>query len=265
MTDIRPTLERLYALTGRGKQLGLQRMEAGCEKFGHPERAFKAVHVAGTNGKGTVSAFIASMLNASGKKTGLYTSPHLCRFAERIQIDGEPISDAALAPLLNRVMDEVPEASFFEVATLAAFLAFREAKVEYAVLEVGLGGRLDATNVIPPPEIAAITRIAFDHVSELGDSLAKIAAEKAAIIKSGTKVVLGKIHPEALAVITARIREVGAEELTLGSPEPIPGAPLAYPRIAMIGTKIRTMPTSPAQPVTRARVAHGSDCLTRYI
>lgn len=199
--------------------------------------------MAGTNGKGTVSAFVASMLRASGKKVGLYTSPHLCRFAERIQIEGEPLDDARLAAVLNRVMDEVPDATFFEVATLAAFLAFQEAKVDYAVLEVGLGGRLDATNVVPPPEVAAITRVAFDHMSELGDTLGKIAYEKAGIIKAGSKVVLGKLHPEAAAVIEARIREVGAEEVPLGSPEPIPGAPLAYPRIAMIGTNLAVATT----------------------
>lgn len=244
MTELKPTLERLYGLIGRGRKLGLERMEAACEKFGHPERSFKAVHVAGTNGKGTVSAFVASMLSASGKKTGLYTSPHLSRFAERIQIGGEPISDEQLVPLLNRVMDEVPDATFFEVATLAAFLAFQEAGVEYAVLEVGLGGRLDATNVIPPPEIAIITRVAFDHIEELGDSLGKIAVEKAGIIKKGCKVVLGKLHPEALAAVSARVREVGAEELPLGSPEPIPGAPLAYPRIAMIGTNLAVATTA---------------------
>jgi len=263
VTELKPTLERLYALGHRGRKLGLERMEAACEKFGHPERSFKAVHVAGTNGKGTVSAFVASMLNASGKKTGLYTSPHLCRFAERIQIDGEPISDAELVPLLNRVMDEVPDATFFEVATLAAFLAFREAKVDYAVLEVGLGGRLDATNVIPPPEVAVITRVAFDHINELGDSLGKIAVEKAAIIKQGSKVALGKLHPEALAVVTARIREVGAEELPLGSPEPIPGAPLAYPRIAMIGTNLAVATTvARALKISPERMAEGIEGLS---
>ncbi len=243
MTDLRPTLERLYGLIGRGQKLGLERMQSACERFGHPESSFRVVHVAGTNGKGTVSAFVASMLRASGKKVGLYTSPHLCRFAERIQIEGEPLDDARLAAVLNRVMDEVPDATFFEVATLAAFLAFQEAKVDYAVLEVGLGGRLDATNVVPPPEVAAITRVAFDHMSELGDTLGKIAYEKAGIIKAGSKVVLGKLHPEAAAVIEARIREVGAEEVPLGSPEPIPGAPLAYPRIAMIGTNLAVATT----------------------
>jgi dihydrofolate synthase/folylpolyglutamate synthase len=263
VTELKATLERLYALGHRGRKLGLERMEAACEKFGHPERTFKAVHIAGTNGKGTVSAFVASMLNASGKKTGLYTSPHLCRFAERIQIDGEPISDAELVPLLNRVMDEVPDATFFEVATLAAFLAFREAKIDYAVLEVGLGGRLDATNVIPPPEVAVITRVAFDHINELGDSLGKIAVEKAAIIKKGSKVALGKLHPEALAVVTARIREVGAEELALGSPEPIPGAPLAYPRIAMIGTNLAVATTvARALKISPERMAEGIEGLS---
>jgi dihydrofolate synthase / folylpolyglutamate synthase len=218
-------------------------MQSACERFGHPERSFRVVHVAGTNGKGTVSAFVASMLRASGKQVGLYTSPHLCRFAERIQIDGEPIDDVRLAAVLSRVMDEVPDATFFEVATLAAFLAFQEAQVDYAVLEVGLGGRLDATNVIPPPEVAVVTRVAFDHMQDLGDTLGKIAHEKAGIIKPGSKVVLGKLHPEAAAVIAARIREVGAEEVPLGSPEPIPGAPLAYPRIAMIGTNLAVATT----------------------
>ena len=244
MSDYSNTLTNLYGLIGRGRKLGLERMQEACERLGHPEKSFKAIHVAGTNGKGTVCAFTASMLQASGKKTGLFTSPHLCRFAERIQIDGEPLSDEKLGPLLDRVMQEVPDATFFEVATLAAFLAFQEAEVDYAVLEVGLGGRLDSTNVIPPPEIAIITRIAFDHMDVLGDSLGKIAAEKAGIIKPGSKVVLGKLHPEARAVIEEKIKAEGAEELELGSPEPIPGAPLAYPRIAMIGTNLAVATTA---------------------
>lgn len=244
MSDYSKTLANLYGLIGRGRKLGLERMQEACERLGHPERSFKAIHVAGTNGKGTVCAFTASMLQASGKKTGLFTSPHLCRFAERIQIDGEPLADEKLGPLLDRVMEEVPEATFFEVATLAAFLTFQQAEIDYAVLEVGLGGRLDSTNVIPPPEIAIITRIAFDHMDVLGDSLAKIAAEKAGIIKPGCKVVLGKLHPEARAVIEEKIKQEGAEELELGSPEPIPGAPLAYPRIAMIGTNLAVATTA---------------------
>lgn len=254
MSDLETTLRRLYALVPRGSKLDLSRVEAVCRKFDDPERAFEVVHVAGTNGKGSVCAFVASMLRASGKRVGLYTSPHLNRFAERIQIDGSPIENEALVRHLTDVMDTGPDLTFFEVATVAAFLAFREAKVELAVLEVGLGGRLDATNVVPPPRVAAITRIAYDHVAELGDSLAAIAAEKAAIIKSGTKVVLGKIHPEALEVIQKRIVEVGAEQIELSSPEPFPGAQLAYPRMAMFGTNLavattiaRTLGVSPEQ------------------
>ncbi len=238
MSELAKTLERLYALVPRGQKLGLERMQAACARFGNPEQAFQAIHVAGANGKGTVCAFTASMARAGGRRVGMYTSPHLNRFAERIQIDGAPIEDVQLVRLLNQVMDAAPDLTFFEVATLAAFLAFREAGVELAVLEVGLGGRLGATNVIPPPVIAAITRVSFDHMAELGDTLAQIAAEKAGIIKPGSSVVLGKIHPEARAVIEAKIQSVGARLVPLGTPEPIPGAPLAYPRIALVGSNL---------------------------
>ncbi|MEO7032278.1 MAG: folylpolyglutamate synthase/dihydrofolate synthase family protein [Polyangiaceae bacterium] len=238
MTDLKSTLERLYKLIPLGKKLGLERMQAACAAFGYPERAFPAVHVAGTNGKGTVTAFTASIARASGLKVGVYTSPHLMRFAERISIGGQPISDELLVNLLNRVMDRAPDLTFFEVATLAAFVAFQEAKVDLGVIEVGLGGRLDATNVLPPPRVVAITRIAYDHMSDLGDTLALIAAEKAGIIKTGSKVVLGKLHPDARAVIEAKAAEVGATIVELGSPEPIAGAPLAYPRVALVGSNL---------------------------
>lgn len=243
VSDPKATLARLYQLATRGGQLGLERMQAACAAFGNPERSFAAVHVAGTNGKGTVCALTATMLRASGKKVGLYTSPHLCRFSERIVIDGAPIADGELTPILDEVLDKAPDLTFFEAATLTAFLAFQRAKVEIAVLEVGLGGRLDATNVIPPPEVACITRISFDHMVELGDTLAKIGAEKAGIIKKGTHVVLGKIHPDALEVIERRIVEVGATQIELGEPEPYPGAQLAYPRVAMFGTNLAVAAT----------------------
>lgn len=238
MTDLKSTLERLYRLIPYGKKLGLERMQAACDAFGNPERAFPTVHVAGTNGKGTVTAFTSSIARSNGMKVGVYTSPHLMRFAERINIDGQPIADDRLVELLNRVMDRAPDLTFFEVATLAAFLAFKEAKVDLGVIEVGLGGRLDATNVLPPPRVVAITRIAYDHMSDLGDSLGAIAGEKAGIIKAGSKVVLGKIHPEARAVIEAKAAAVGAQMVELGSPEPIAGAPLAYPRVALVGSNL---------------------------
>ncbi|HEY2407661.1 MAG TPA: folylpolyglutamate synthase/dihydrofolate synthase family protein [Polyangiaceae bacterium] len=238
MTDLKTTLERLYALIPRGRKLGLERMEAACQAFGHPERAFPAIHIAGTNGKGTVTAFVSSIARANGLRVGVYTSPHLARFAERINIDNVPIADDKLIELLNRVMNQAPDLTFFEVATLAAFLAFQEAKVDLAVLEVGLGGRLDATNVIPPPRVAAITRVAFDHMSDLGTTLAEIGAEKAGIIKAGSKVVLGKLHPDAVAAAERKAAEVGATLVPLGSPEPVAGAPLAYPRVALVGSNL---------------------------
>jgi len=240
----RKSLERLYGLIGRGARQDLSPMQAACDRFGNPERAFRTVHVAGTNGKGTVCAFLSSMHRAAGQKVGLYTSPHLIRYAERIRIDGQPISDEHLTDLIGRVMDGAPDLTFFETTTLMAFLAFAEAKVERAVLEVGLGGRLDATNVIPPPDLAIITRVAFDHMAELGNTLFDIAREKAAIIKPGCQVIVGRLHPDALAAVEQRAAEVGAGLVPLGSPEPIPGAPLAYPRLSMIGTNLAVAVTA---------------------
>jgi dihydrofolate synthase / folylpolyglutamate synthase len=236
-------LKRLYALAPFGRQLGLSRVEAACKHFGNPERAFECLHVAGTNGKGTVSAFLASMAAADNHKVGLYTSPHLVNYAERIRIDGTPIDNELLGQLLDEVMDAAPDLTFFEVTTVSAFRAFREAKVDLAVLEVGLGGRLDATNVIPPPRAAAITRIAFDHMVELGSTLADIAREKAGIIKPSSIVVLGKTHPDATAVFEQRCAEVGARLVPLGSPEPVTGKPLAYPRAAMLGSNLAVATT----------------------
>ncbi len=241
--NIKQSLERLYGLLSRGRQFGLERMQAACSQFGNPERAFKAIHVAGTNGKGSVCAFTASMLRAQGTHVGLFTSPHLNRFAERIQVDGICVADDALAGLIDEVMDKNLDLSFFETATLIAFLVFREAKVETAVLEVGLGGRLDATNVIPPPLVAAITRVSFDHMDVLGDSLTEIAREKAGIIKPGSKVVVGKLHPDAMREVERRSAEVGAELLPLGDAEPYQGAQLAYPRIAMYGSNLAVATT----------------------
>lgn len=243
MSQYAEALKRLYSLAPLGRKLGLSRVQAVCDRLSNPERSFDAIHVAGTNGKGTVSAFLASMAAADSRKVGLYTSPHLVNYTERIRIDGTPIAQDKLAEFLTTVMDLGPDLTFFEVTTIAAFLAFREAKIDLAVLEVGLGGRLDATNVIPPPKAIAITRIAFDHMSELGETLGDIAREKAGIIKRGSIVVLGKTHPDAVAVIEQRIAEVGARLVPLGSPEPISGKPLAYPRAAMLGSNLAVATT----------------------
>jgi dihydrofolate synthase/folylpolyglutamate synthase len=244
VNTFKQTLGRLYGLIGKGRQLGLDRMQAACDKLGNPERAFEAIHVAGTNGKGSVTAFTAAMLREAGRgPVGQYTSPHLNRFAERIQIDGAPIDDELLVKVLDQALDAGPDLTFFEVATLAAFLAFRERGVKIAAVEVGLGGRFDATNVLPPPLVAAITRVAFDHMTELGPDIASIAREKAGIIKTGSAVVMGKLHPDARRVVEERADEVGASLLTLGSAEPYPGAQLAYPRMAMYGTNLAVATT----------------------
>jgi dihydrofolate synthase/folylpolyglutamate synthase len=140
----RAVFERLYELAPRGALLGLERVRAACAALGHPERRFASVHIAGTNGKGSVAAMVDAMARAAGHGVGLYTSPHLLRFAERIQIGGEPVSEDRLVHWLHTVLDRFPELTFFETATVAAFAIFAETKVDLAVVEVGLGGRLDA-------------------------------------------------------------------------------------------------------------------------
>jgi dihydrofolate synthase / folylpolyglutamate synthase len=241
--NLKQTLERLYGLLPRGRQFGLERMQAACAAFGHPERTFKAIHVTGTNGKGSVCSFTASMLRAQGTRVGLFTSPHLNRFAERIQIDGVNVEDDVLGSCIEEVLSRNLDLTFFEATTLVAFLIFRDAKIDTAVLEVGLGGRLDATNVIPSPLVAVITRVSFDHMDVLGNTLAEIAREKAAIIKPGCRVVVGRLHPDALLEVERRCTEVGAELLPLGDAEPYQGAQLAYPRIAMYGSNLAVATT----------------------
>ncbi len=215
MHPLADALGRLYARVPLGMRMELDTMRAACARVGHPERALPVVHVAGTNGKGSVCAMVEAIARAGGLRTGLYTSPHLCRFAERIRVDGLPIDDTTLAPLLSRALDVEPALSFFEAATLAALLAFRDARVDVAVLEVGLGGRLDATNVVPAPRAAAITRIALDHTDRLGSTLADIAREKAGIAKPGLDIVLGPMPEDLRSVIDAVARSVGATTSTV--------------------------------------------------
>jgi dihydrofolate synthase/folylpolyglutamate synthase len=202
----RSALERLYRLAPRGAELGLERMRAACERFGGPERSLAAVHVAGTNGKGSVCAMTAAMASSSGRRVGLYTSPHLCQFAERIVVGGQPVDEHVLMESLGRVLTDAPELTFFEAATLTAFVVFQALDVELAVVEVGLGGRLDATNVLPSPRATAITRIALDHTERLGDTLALIAREKAGIIKPRVPLVVGPLAPEAMSEVLAIAR-----------------------------------------------------------
>ena len=180
---------------------GLENIEALMEITGHPERQFKAVHIAGTNGKGSVAHLLASYFQERGCKTGLYTSPHLVDFRERIRLNGQMISEEAVLAFFNRFQSQFDqlEPSFFEMTTALAFYYFAEQKVDVAIIETGLGGRLDATNVLSPL-LSVITNISLEHTQMLGDSIAKIAIEKAGIIKPKTPVVIGEFHPESFPV-----------------------------------------------------------------
>ncbi len=207
---------------------GLDRVRALLAAVGHPEGSFHAVHVGGTNGKGSVAAFVEGVLRADGRRTGLYTSPHLFRVEERIRIDGRPAPAELLESCATRLLEALPgsRATYFEAMTALGFLAFREAGVEWAAVEVGLGGRLDATNVLVP-EACALTSLSLEHTEYLGDTLATVAAEKAGILKAGVPVAIGPV-PEKAAVVMAEVgarvgaptrwvgREAKVENLTVG-------------------------------------------------
>ena len=179
--------------------------------FGHPHRKFKTIHVAGTNGKGSCSHTIAAILQSAGYKVGLYTSPHLVDFRERIRVNGIPVGQEYVIGFVenHRAFFEPLHPSFFELTTAMAFNYFAEQQVDVAVIEVGLGGRLDCTNIIRP-DLCVITNISFDHVQFLGDTLAKIASEKAGIIKPGIPVVIGETTPETKPVFFETARKQGA-------------------------------------------------------
>lgn len=214
-----PTLEKLQALRNHGSKFGVDRMRRLAQRLGYPERRVPAIHVAGTNGKGSTCAMIEAIQRAHGRTTGLYTSPHLVRLGERVQINRRPLSEKALLayceelfPWVEQMEAEDAELrpSFFELMTAMAFLSFAREPVDVAVVEVGLGGRLDATNVLENPLVTVITSIGLDHTDMLGDTLAKIAAEKAGILKPGAPLALGLVPPEAEAVIRARAAALGA-------------------------------------------------------
>lgn len=183
------------------KKMGLEKIAALCKELGYPERRFKAVHIAGTNGKGSTSHALASILQAAGYKTGLYTSPHVTDFRERIRLNGKVISKSYVIDFVHKHKKcfEQIRVSFFEMTVALAFSFFAANKADIAVIEVGLGGRLDATNVLLP-EVSIITNISFDHTAILGDTLSKIAYEKAGIIKPYTPVVIGEYHEETATV-----------------------------------------------------------------
>lgn len=207
------TLAYLYGLQKFGIKLGLRNIELLLESVDHPELSFPAVHIAGTNGKGSTSSMIAAVLTAAGYRVGLYTSPHLVEFNERIRINGRPVSDRTLVRLTNLLKPAIDGcgATFFEATTAIAFRYFAERHVDIAVIETGLGGRLDATNVLTPL-VSVITSIGMDHTEVLGSTLALIAREKGGIIKPGVPCVVGRMPVQAKNVL-ARIARANSSPL----------------------------------------------------
>jgi len=202
------SLDYLYGLQQFGIKLGLDNIRTLLSRLGHPEGASPCVHVAGTNGKGSVSATLAAILSQSGLRTGLYTSPHLHHFTERIRIDGEAIPMTSVVALTQEIRAVAAglNPTFFEFTTAMALLHFQRNGADFSVLEVGMGGRLDATNVVTP-EVAVITPVSSDHQTHLGNDLVTIAGEKGGIIKPGVPVVLGRQEPEVLASLLRVARE----------------------------------------------------------
>jgi len=218
---LRDDLQWLYSLESTGIKLGLSNVRLLLRELGDPQERFGTIHVAGSNGKGSVSAMEASILRSAGYRTGLYTSPHLVRFTERMTVNGMEMSEGRLAKYVSEMREIAGSGrfprplTFFEITTALAFLHFSDSGVEEAVVEVGMGGRLDATNVIRP-RCCVITPISVEHTAYLGDTLSKIAYEKASIIKDGVPVICSPQQPEAMRVISWMAECKGSEAKFLG-------------------------------------------------
>lgn len=212
--ELRAALQRLFSLQTFGIKLGLEPVTELLKEFGNPHYRLPCVHVAGTNGKGSVCALVASVLQGAGLRVGLYSSPHLVRFEERITINGVPMSVTELATYATQMMPIIERigCTFFEGTTAMAFRHFTDNEVDVAVIETGMGGRLDATNVVTPL-VTAITSIGLDHTKHLGETLEQIASEKAGIMKGGTPAVVGRVAPRLRAVFQQRAEQVAAPVL----------------------------------------------------
>jgi dihydrofolate synthase/folylpolyglutamate synthase len=216
LSEPRPYQERArYALQAVGALLA---------QLGHPQRGLQIVHITGSKGKGSTALLLEAILRAAGYHTGTFTSPHLCCWNERFRIDGQAIGDEVFAAMLEALRPSIealqlakdsPSPSFFDAATAAALWLFRQQAVDYAIVEVGLGGRLDATNIVTPL-VSCITSIELEHTDKLGHTLSAIAREKAGIIKPGVPVVIGKLPPEALAQVKQRALSLASPQLTYG-------------------------------------------------
>ncbi len=214
------SIEYLYNLQKYGIKLGLDNIRTLMSLFNNPQKDFLSVHVAGTNGKGSTSAMIASMLQASGLKVGLFTSPHLVSFTERVRINNEKISEQDVVGLTDEIRKAISKTddfspTFFEVVTTIGFLYFKRNNIDIAIIETGMGGRLDATNVIKP-EVSVITNISYDHKEFLGNALKEIAGEKAGIIKEGIPVVTSRQDKSAMQVLRKKADEQGSEIFEYG-------------------------------------------------
>jgi len=208
----------MYGLRRFGIKLGLSTIKKILSDLGNPQERYACIHVAGTNGKGSVASSLASILKQAGYETGLYTSPHLVDFNERIQINNRPISNSRVVASYNTIKNAhhgAREPTFFEFATVMAFVEFASRKVDWAVIETGMGGRLDATNIVRP-RVSIITNISLEHRDYLGDSLEQISAEKAGIIKPNTPVITGIRQQQALAVVKNKAAEQSAPLYRLG-------------------------------------------------
>ncbi len=202
-------LEYIYSRELFGIKLGLKNISELMEKLGNPQDSFKSIHVAGTNGKGSVCSLISSILRKQGYKVGVYTSPHLVDFRERIMVNGKKIEKKNVSDALSKIKSFVKDHTYFEIVTAMSFIYFKQQKVDFAVMEVGMGGRLDATNLLKP-EVSVITNIALEHTEHLGDTIEKIAFEKAGIIKPGIPVVTSE-NGDGLKVIKDICKERGCE------------------------------------------------------
>ena len=211
------TLERLYARRRFGIRPGIDRVRLLLDRLGNPENSFRTIHVVGTNGKGSTSTFLASILTAAGQRTALFTSPHLVSFTERFRIDGQEILPGRLEPLLETVLEAAPaEATFFEIVTALAARYFSEERVDIAVMEAGMGGRSDATAVMNGI-MTVITPISLDHCDYLGTTPEQIATEKAGIARPGTPVIIGRQSPTVQQAITACLESSNPDQFWMGS------------------------------------------------
>lgn len=282
MADFANVTDYLFSLKAHGPRFGIDRMRAFASDLGHPERRVPCVHVAGTNGKGSVSAMLDAIFREAGLRCGLFTSPHLVHVGERVQVDRQPLTDAEivgfvqeLKPVADRIGAQDPELSpsFFEYMTAMAFLQFARRGCDIAVYEVGLGGRLDATNVVTP-EIAVITSIGLDHCEILGSSLAQIAAEKAGIIKPGVPVILGRMPAEAEQTIRGIAARTGAPVCSVverfgAALEGVPQTNLAgeYQRwnaatAVLASETLRRITSASGNPVGRTTMSFPGDTIT---